>query len=107
MISYNIRNNHIVWLDIKDSPEFDSIYDIGNFDLELTFNSRIKIVSGARYNNYEYLAQSQHLGYFTTLHWYINPTSSLYAGYKSTADEINDRFERSSASIWMKINKVF
>ncbi|MBP7564268.1 MAG: hypothetical protein KA886_10830 [Candidatus Cloacimonetes bacterium] len=107
MISYNIRNNHIVWLDIKDSPEFDCIYDIGNFDLELTFNSRIKIVSGARYNNYEYLTQSQHLGYFTTLHWYINPTSSLYAGYKSTADEINDRFERSSASIWMKINKVF
>jgi len=106
-VSYNVRNSHVIWKEFPADIPIDNEYDISNLDMELTFNSRFKIVSGVRYNNYNTVSDHPHLGYFSTVYYYITPASSLYVGYKSTEDEMNDSFERTSASLWTKINIVF
>ncbi len=107
MISYNLRNNHIIWKDFPLESQLDEEYDITNFDMEITFSNALKFVNGIRYNNYEYSQQKQHIGYFSTMHWYVNSTTTLYAGYKATEDENEEDFEKTSGSSWLKIMKVF
>ncbi len=123
VISYIFRNNHIIWKDLPSIPaeygiHLDNEYDITNLDMELTFSNTLKIVSGVRYNNNEDFEQNQHLGYFSTIHWLFNPSTTLYLGFKTTEDKLLDfetstyenliyKNQKTSQSVWFKINKVF
>lgn len=107
MISYNLRNNHVIWKDFPHESQYDEEYDITNFDMDVTFSNTLKFVCGIRYNNYEYSQQRQHIGYFSTMHWYVSSTTTLYAGYKATEDENEVDFVKTSGSYWFKVMKVF
>ncbi len=123
VVSYNIRNSHVIWYDLLSFPisvpvHFDNEYDITNLDFKLTFSNSFKISSGVRYNNYEYFAQTKHLGYFATMHWLYNPSTTFYLGFKTTEDNLLDSNQSTESLIvfsnqttskttWFKINKVF
>lgn len=107
MISYNLRNNHVIWKGFPRESQLDEEYDITNFDMDITFSNALKFVCGIRYSNYEKSQQKQHIGYFSTMHWYVNSTTTLYAGYKATEDENGEDFVKTSGSCWFKIMKVF
>lgn len=113
VISYIFRNNHIIWKELPSDEEYfsgvkgDKEYDITNLDMELTFSNDLKLVMGLRYNNYERYGFSQHVGYFCTMHYLINSSTTLYLGFKAIENEYIEEMYKESESAWFKITKTF
>lgn len=105
IISYIFRFNHILWEDLP--VPYDNEYNIVNLDMELTFSNTLKFVNGVRFNDYEFNNTDSQVGYFCTMHWLCNPSTTFYLGYKSTEEEVLDVRNKISESYWFKISKTF
>lgn len=113
VISYIFRANHTRWDALPDASAFvygyrdDDSYEFVNLDMELTFSNDLKLVSGLRYNNYETPTQKEHLGWFCTMHWALNPDTKLYVGYKSSQNDFNAGLQKTAENAWLKISRAF
>jgi len=113
VISYIFSDNHFIWKEMPKPEEFiigakgDNEYDVTNLDTELTFSKDLKLVLGVRYNNYDAQGYQQHVGYFCTMHWFLNSSTKIYMGYNATEDDYMETMYKTSETMWFKTTKTF
>ena len=111
-LAYRVYAENILYFDIPspdevDGTEVDDGYWIGNLDLNFNLTNSLSLTNGLRYNNHEAYGYSKYIGFFSNFRWEFKKGCDLYIGYKSTIDEINDKYEIDYNQAYIKVSYTF
>ncbi len=106
-VSYETSLVFYKYSDLPKTEFVDDSYCLGNANLNFNLSNSLGISNGLRYNNYESGVYSKHLGFYSNLHWEYNSDCTIYFGYSTAENDIENVIVKDYENLYLKILYTF
>jgi len=102
-ISYESSITFKKYSNLPESNSVDDSYCLGNSNIDFNISNSLGITNGIRYNNYECGNYSQHLGFYSNLHWEYNANCNVYLGYGIAENDVENITIKDYENLYLKV----